>query len=90
MRMRMHEIINTLNYRMPIEDLIWALESSIHIDSRTRMGGDIQRCLLSNAAHRLNILALQIEPSQQWKRARDRIQDAWAVLDGRAAVIYLR
>lgn len=90
MKRRMHDIISTLNYRMPIEDLIWALQASINIDSRTMMGGDIQRCLLSNAAHRLEILALQIEPSQQWKRTRDRIGDAWAVLRGRAAAIYLK
>lgn len=87
---RMRDITKRLNYRMPIWELIWVLKASLNVDSRTRMGGDIQRCLLSNAAYRLEILALQIDPTQQWKKRRDRIKDAWAVYKGRAAAIYIK
>jgi hypothetical protein len=87
---RMRDIVSRLNYRMPIWELIWVMKASINIDSRTNMGADIQRCLLSNAAHRLELLALQIEPTNMWKRKRDIIKDAWAVYRGRAAAVYLR
>lgn len=87
---RMRDIIKRLNYRMPIWELIWVIKAAVNIDSRTQMGGDIQRCLLSNAAYRLEILALQIEPSQSWKKRRDIIKDAWAVLRGQAVAIYTK
>jgi hypothetical protein len=87
---RMHDITKRLNYRMPIWELIWVLKAAVNIDSRTMLGGDIQRCLLSNAADRLEVLALNIKPSQQWKQKRDLLKDAWAVWKGRAAAIYLR
>lgn len=87
---RMKDIVSRLNYRMPIWELIWCLKAASNIDSRTRMGGDIQRCLLSNAAYRLEILAVQIDPTQMWKKTSDRIKDAWAVYKGRAAAIYIK
>lgn len=87
---RMRGITSRLSYRMPIWELIWVLKAASNIDSRTRLGGDIQRCLLSNAAYRLEILALQIDPTQSWKKTRDRIKDAWAVYRGRAAAIYIK
>ena len=86
----MKDITSRLNYRMPIWELIWALRAAVNIDSRTRMGGDIQRCLLSNAAAKLEVLALQIEPSNRWKTKRDFIRDAWAVYRGRAVAIYTK
>src|SRR5450631_1503603 len=44
----MHNIRDRLSHRMPLIDLIWALKAAVQIDSRTRMGHDIQNCLLSN------------------------------------------
>jgi hypothetical protein len=66
------------------------LKAAVNIDSRTDLGRDIQRCLLSNAAYRLELLALNIDPTQSWKRRGDIIRDAWEVLRGRAAAIHLR
>jgi hypothetical protein len=87
---RMRDIIKRLNYRMPIWELIWVLKAAVNIDPRTTLGGDIQRCLLSNAAYRLEILALHIDPTQSWKRWSDIVRDAWSVLRGRAVAIYLK
>jgi hypothetical protein len=87
---RMRDIVKRLNYRMSIWELIWVLKAATNIDSRTQLGGDIQRCLLSNAAYRLEILALNIAPSQSWKKRRDIIRDAWSVLRGRAVAIYIK
>lgn len=84
----MHRIRDSLSYRMPIGDLIVALESSIQIDSRTELGGDIQRCLLSNAAERLTKFACKVEP-MPWLTWRDRLRDAWAVFCRRAVVVYV-
>jgi hypothetical protein len=85
----MHGIRDRLSYSMPIGDLIWALKASVQIDSRTMLGGDIQRCLLSNAAHRLEILAEGKDPAP-WRTLRDRIKDAWAVIWRRAVCVYVR
>lgn len=85
----MHSIRNKLSYRMPIRDFVWALRASVQIDSRTMLGGDIQRCLLSNAADRIEVLALHKDPLP-WLRPLDRIRDAWAVLQRRAVVVYVK
>lgn len=88
MIMRMHNIRDRLSYQMPIRDLIWALQSAVNVDSRTMLGGDIQRCLLSNAAHRLTLLAEKIDPAP-WLTWRTRFADAWAVINGRAVAIHV-
>lgn len=84
----MHNIRGRLSYRMPIGDLIWALRASVQIDSRARLGGDIQRCLLDNAVHRLEILAEGKDPVP-WNTLRGRIRDAWAVIQQRAVCVYV-
>lgn len=85
----MHNIRDRLSYAMPIGDLIWALKASIQIDNRTMLGGDIQRCLLSNAAHRLEILTEGTDPAP-WLGWRYRLRDAWAVWRRRGVCIRTR
>jgi hypothetical protein len=88
---RMHSIRDRLSHSMPLDDFIWALKASVGIDSRTMLGWDIQRCLLSNAAHRLEILEKQIDPDAIWRmRGLPRLRDAWAVFRGRAVVVYVK
>lgn len=89
---RMHNIRDKLSYNMPIDDFIWALKSAVGIDSRTMLGGDITRCLLSNAAHRLEIMTKKTDPTSIWNMpgSKWRIKDAWAVFRGRAVVIYVK
>jgi hypothetical protein len=82
----MHNIRNRLSYKMPINELIWALKASIQIDSRTMLGGDIQRCLISNAAHRLDLLAKKIDPAP-WRSLTDRLKDCWAIIQRRGVCI---
>lgn len=86
----LYRIRDLLSYEMPIDDFIWSLKAAVQIDSRTMLGGDIQRCLLSNAAHRLEILQKQIDPDAIWRaRGWPRLKDAWAVFRGRAVVTYV-
>jgi hypothetical protein len=82
----MHSIRDNLSHRTPVFDFIWQLRAAALIDNRTLLGHDIQRCLLSNAAHRLTLLAERIDPAP-WRSRWDRVQDAWAVLRGRAVAI---
>lgn len=85
----MHKVRDTLSYDMPISDLIWALKASAQIDNRTTLGRDIQRCLLSNAAHRLEILAEGKDPAP-WRTLRARLKDAWAIVQRRAFCIRVK
>lgn len=85
----MHSIRDNLSYSTPIFDFIGQLNSAVHLDSRTRLGGDLQRCLLSNAAHRLTLLSQKIDPAP-WRSLRQCIKDAWAVFKGRAVAIHVR
>jgi hypothetical protein len=85
----MRDITDKLSYRMPLKDFIWALKAAMQIDSRTMLGGDIQRCLLSNAAERLEKLEWKVDP-MPWLSWRDRLKDAWAVVQRRAVVIYVK
>jgi hypothetical protein len=85
----MNGIRDNLSYRTPILDFIKQLQAAVQIDNRTLLGRDIQRCLLSNAAHRLTLLAEKIDPAP-WRTPRDRIKDAWAVFKGRAVAIHIR
>lgn len=85
----MHNIREHLSYQMPLNELVWALRASVQIDSRTMLGGDIQRCLLSNAADRLDILGRFVDPAP-WATLSMRLRDAWAVVRGRAVCVYLR
>lgn len=87
---RMHSITGRLSYAMPLDDFIWALRAAVNIDSRTRLGRDIQRCLLSNAVHRLEVLGRQIDRDTCWRPWRMRLKDAWAVWQRRAAVTYIK
>jgi len=89
---QMHDIRDKLSFKMPLDDFIWALKSAVHIDSRTMLGGDIQRCLLSNAAHRLEIMGNRTDPDATWNmpKSKYRLKDAWAVWKGRAAVVYVK
>src|SRR6202043_2229582 len=82
----MHKITERLSYQMPVRDLIWALKASVNVDSRTMLGGDIQRCLLSNAAHRLELLSEHVDPAP-WLGWRYRLRDAWAVIRRRGVCI---
>lgn len=84
----MHRIRDNLSYRTPIHEFIKQLHAAVQIDNRTRLGHDIQRCLLSNAAHRLTLLAERIDPAP-WRTTRDRLIDAWAVFRGRAVAIHV-
>lgn len=75
----MHRIRDRLSNQMPIGDLIWVLEAAVQIDSRTTLGGDIQRCLLWNAAARLKAIGLHKNP-WPWSPLSQRIKDAWAII----------
>lgn len=88
---RMHDLRDNLSYRMPIHDFIKSLKVAVQLDSRTRLGGDLQRCLLWNAAHRLEVLAENIDPNAPYARPlRERMRDALAVLKGRAVVTFVK
>ena len=84
----MHSIRDKLSYRMPIRDLILALRAAVQIDNRTLLGQDIQRCLLSNAAARLMLLAEKIDPAP-WNPLWGRIRDGWAVIRRKAVATYV-
>ena len=85
----MHTIQNNLSYRTPVFEFIGKLRMAAQIDNRTLLGRDIQRCLLSNAAHRLTLLAEKIDPAP-WRTLKERLRDAWAVFNGRAVAIHVR
>lgn len=84
----MHKIRDLLSYQMPAQDLIWALRAEAQVDTRTMLGDDIQRCLLSNASHRLEALVEKIDPAP-WNTLRNRIMDAWAIIRRRAVCVYV-
>ena len=99
---RMHSIRDRLSHRMPLSDLIWALNAAVQIDSRTTLGGDIQRCLLSNAADRLEFIyattpSLHPDPKTlervrwlvSWRYFNGKVRDAWAVFRRRAVALYV-
>ena len=85
----MHGIRDNLSYRTPIFDFIRQLRAAVQVDNRTLLGRDIQRCLLSNAAHRLTLLAEKIDPAP-WRSRQERLHDAWAVFKGRAVAVHVR
>lgn len=98
----MHNIRDRLSHRMPLNDLIWALKAAVQIDSRTRLGHDIQRCLLSNAADRLEFIyattpGLHPDPKTlehvrwlvSWRYFNGKVRDAWAVFRRRAVALYV-
>ena len=87
---RMHNILDKLSFTMPLDTFIKVVKQSVHLDGRTKLGWQIQVCLLWNAVHRLEILSKQIDPDAIWKRPKDRIKDAWAVYRGKAVVIYVK
>jgi hypothetical protein len=85
----MHGIRDNLSHSTPIFEFIRQLQAAVQIDNRTLLGRDIQRCLLSNAAHRLTLLAENIDPAP-WRTLRDRFHDAWAVFKSRAVAVHVR
>lgn len=88
---RIRAIRDGLSFNTPLWAFIQKLKASVNIDSRTMLGGDIQRCLLSNAAHRLEILGLRIDPTASWRRTGfARLREAWDVFHGRAVAIYVK
>lgn len=88
---RMHAIRERMNYHMSTDDLLYCLKASVNIDSRTKLGGDLQRCLLSVAAHRLELLAKHIDPSPWLTMGwRYRLERAWDVFRGRALAVWVK
>jgi hypothetical protein len=87
-RIRRQMAAGYISYRTPILNLIEMLRASAQLDNRTMLGGDIQRCLLHNAADRLTLLAYAIDP-RPWATLRNRLGDAWNVIRGRAVVTYV-
>lgn len=98
----MHRIRCGLSHRTPLPDFIWMLKAAVQIDSRTTMGHDIQRCLLSNAADRLEILYVssntlpagdknleRVRWGMSWRYYNGKIRDAWAVFRRRAVALYV-
>lgn len=82
----MHNITLNLSNDTALPDYIKKLRAAVNIDSRTRLGGDIQRCLLSGAADRLLLMSKNIDP-WPWQSRRQRWRDAWDVFMGRAVAI---
>jgi hypothetical protein len=98
----MERIRGSLSHKTPLPDFIWALKAAVQIDSRTRLGHDIQRCLLSNAADRLEIMYVSspnLRPNAKnvehvrwgasWRYFNGGIKDAWAVFRRRAVALYV-
>ena len=98
----MERIRSNLSHRTPLPDFIWMLKAAVQIDNRTLLGHDIQRCLLSNAADRLEILYASGRLSNpddpnvkhvrwwlSWGYFNGKAKDAWAVFRRRAVAIYV-
>lgn len=85
----MHSIRDNLSRSTPLFDFIRMLRRAVNIDSRTTLGGDIQRCLLSGVADRLVLISQNIDPAP-WRTMRERVGDSWAVFKGRAVAIPIR
>jgi hypothetical protein len=98
---RMHDIAGRLSHRTPMGEFIRMLNAAVHVDSRTRLGHDIQRCLLSNAADRLEFMFASYCPLQDakleeharwcmsWGYFNQKLRDAWAVFRKRAVALYV-
>ncbi len=85
---RMHSLRDGMNRNTPTSTLINQLQAAMQIDSRTTLGGDIQRCLLSNAADRLMLLIEHTDPAP-WRTWRQNLRDALAVYQRKAVAIYV-
>lgn len=77
-----------LSYSTPLREFISYLNAGVNIDSRTMLGGDLTRCMLANAAHRLTLLTEGIDPAP-WRTRSQRLRDAWAIIKGRAVAIHV-
>jgi hypothetical protein len=73
---------------MPIAVFIKQLEAAAQLDSRTELGGDIQRCLMWGAHYRLKLLVEKVDPAP-WRSTWTKIRDAWAVLKNRAVAVHV-
>lgn len=97
----MHGIADRLSHRTPMGEFIRMLNAAVQIDSRTRLGADIQRCLLSNAADRLEYMFDSYCPLQDmklheqavwklsWGYFNTKFKDAWAVWRRKAVALYV-
>ena len=98
---RMHDIAGRLSHRTPMPEFIRMLKAAASIDSRTLLGHAIQRCLLSNAADRLEVMFASTYPGAdvkldehvhwytQWGYFNAKLRDAWAVFCKRAVALYV-
>ncbi len=84
-------------------EFIWMLKAAVQIDSRTLLGHDLQRCLLSNAADRLEAICAStpsLQPDAKvidhvrwwssWGYFNGKTRDAWAVFRRRAIALYVQ
>ncbi len=97
----MHSIAGRLSHRTPMGEFIRMLRAAVQIDNRTLLGNDIQRCLLSNAADRLEFMFASYCPSVDpkidarvmwyvsWRYFNAKLKDAWAVFRKRAVALYV-
>ena len=97
----MHNIAGRLSHRTPMGEFIRMLNTAVQLDSRTRLGHDIQRCLLSNAADRLQYMFdsycplqdLKLHDDAAWKLSwgyfNANLKDAWAVWRRKAVALYV-
>lgn len=87
MIMRMHDARSMLHGDISNEDLIKAIRISVGLDQRTRLGYNIQCCVLHLAASRLELLALAHNLTPYPRSWRVRLASAWEVFQGRAAAV---
>jgi hypothetical protein len=98
----MERIRSGLSHRTPLPEFILMLKAAVQIDNRTRLGHDIQRCLLSNAADRLELIYATtpgMNPDRKnvehvrwwasWGYFNAKLRDAWAVFRRRAVALYI-
>jgi hypothetical protein len=86
---RMHHIRDGLSRNMSTSALIDKLHAAVQIDSRTKLGHDIQRCLLSCAADRLMVLVEHVDHAP-WRTWVQNLRDALAVYRREAVAIYVQ
>jgi hypothetical protein len=86
---RMHRVRDGLSRDMPTSALIDKLRAAVQIDSRTKLGRDIQRCLLSCAADRLMLIVEHVDPAP-WRTWVQNLRDALAVYRREAVAIYVQ
>ena len=85
----MTDIASKISYRTPLSEHVkfckWTVSS---VDTRTRMGDSITRCLLANSAAFIQVLMFHVNP-WPWQSWRERVRDAWYVYKRKAVAIYV-